>query len=161
MKPEAKFTKEIQESLHHMYNDRAYFFKIPDAPRPNIGGMCGKCKGQILGMLRFTPKRPFDLMLVIDGTPICIELKYHAKHTAWPLKCVNDNQIDNLVKAKKANCEAYVLVKMEHTQEAYKIDIDEFLLAKETKKSIKLDNMIGEKMIRSKYNGRLTWLPAI
>ena len=90
---ETKFTKCFTDSL----NARGHYaYKIPDTP-PSSG-------------LRFTTKKPYDVVASIGGRFVAIEVKLITKYKAFGMRDLRPNQIEGLEAALNSKGAAFVLL---------------------------------------------------
>lgn len=77
----------------------SWFYKLPDMSKHNVTGFC-EC-----GRRRpwtFVPRKPFDVISVINGVPVAMEWKIHTKTTAFPFNRVTEEQIKALLEFSQA-----------------------------------------------------------
>lgn len=156
-RPEAEFTKEIQDAVKYVFDVDSFIRKIPDAPRANLGEFCTNCREKIDRMLRFTPRRPFDLFAVVNKAAYMIEVKHHGGKNAWSLFSVTEKQYKALCDSHIAGAYAFVLLYVSSIETAFWLPA--FYLQRQIdlgKKSIKIDDLAehGVPMVKNKILGK-------
>lgn len=156
MRPEGKFTKELQDSVKYLLGEESFIRKIPDAPRANLKEFCDGCREKIARVIMFTPRRPFDLFAVVNKSAYMIEVKHHGTERAWPIGSVTEKQFEALNAAHKAGAFSFVLLYCSAREVAYWLPsffLFETLL--KGKKSIRLDDLdkYGVPMVKEKRLG--------
>jgi Holliday junction resolvase len=94
---EREFCTELVRSIGEQ---GGWVYKIPDAPHvPKQDGSP-----------RFTPKRPFDIIAVMDGVPLAIEAKIKVNSGGLSLKAFTDFEKESLLAFREAGGRAFVAV---------------------------------------------------
>lgn len=140
MRTETIKTGKLAQDLKSQAYGFLFWYKIPDVPFIKDNPM------------RFTPRKPFDVVGSFKGIPFAIEFKHHKKlNLAWPLGCVSDNQITSLKKYRMSG--GVSLIGLFIQDQLYFISLSVFLNSKLSNKSIRFDKTsIGIKMY--KYNNK-------
>lgn len=86
---ETNFISELKRSVRYYFPENVYWYKIPDDRKF---------------------KKPFDVFAAMNGRHFALEMKVHAKHTAWPLGDVAKHQIWGLHKAAIGGYNSWILV---------------------------------------------------
>ena len=148
---ESNFANEIKRACSLIPN--CFYYKIPDA----------------YNMERFSPKKPFDAIIISNGKPIAIEFKMIKEKKSFAFSNVREHQINGLMEFADAGGDAYVMVNYrgERLNETYGRGIQEYLTNVEHwsgggRKSIPY-NDLGDLcsdwfiVVRKKFNSKLNW----
>lgn len=140
MKPEAKFQSELKDSSK-FYD--LFYYKIPDAPFIADSPA------------RFTPRKPFDLVIIRNGVPHGIELKAHTSEKRWPNR-VSPHQFEHLEEWRKAGGISSIWLNVRYKADKH-INFTVVLPPKKLFGATSLDFHSEQKFIRSRIGDKLRW----
>lgn len=122
---ESRFKSQLKESFEFQYPD-GYWLSIPDCPRSKV--------------TRFIPEKPADVLVIVDGRPIFLELKCHRNKNAWPLAKVT--QLESLIKAINKGIKSYVVLNVKYNGTNSLVVLNPFELMSEARKSISVSDLM-------------------
>lgn len=88
---ESHFSTELRKSCEAQ---GIFYYKIPDA----------------FGMQRFSPKKPFDAIIIYRGKTICIENKLDKSVNSFNFNKIKGHQYEGLQKAKDSGAECFFFI---------------------------------------------------
>ena len=149
IRPETKYQQELKISFKHLYPN-SFYLKIPDMP------LGTQQREDLPDFIRFNPKKPFDIIVVINGIPVGIETKVSALDNI-SLSILTDRQEEKLLDFHNAGGKAFLSVKSKLSINiAYNFDIITWI---ELKKMLKNVGKVSSpnSMVRVKINKKLVW----
>lgn len=145
MRLETVFQNELRDSFRYLYPN-GFWLKIPD--------------GIAVGETRFIPEKPFDIIAIVSGLTMALELKAHKKHTAWPVSSLRPSQIEGLRASKLAGAVSYVVILVRYKEQFRKINFAAFIdidNLPDTKSITVADLRKYPHIVRQKVDGKTIW----